>query len=130
MKPALWSRSGVGGGVVALIDCMMVPCVLMVPEREPDGSGGFDTTWEQGKKIMAAITRDTSTEARIAEAAGTVRAYTVTVRRDVHLKYHDVIKRISDGEIFRITSDNAEKKTPYFTALDMAQSTAEAWRLT
>ena len=115
---------------MSLIDCMMVPCVFMVPKREPDGSGGFNTTWEPGEKLMAAIYRDTSTEARIAEAAGTVRTYTVTVRRDVHLKYHDVIKRISDGETFRITSDNGEKKTPYCTALDMAQSTAEAWRLT
>jgi head-tail adaptor len=102
----------------------------MVPNRTPDGSGGYVTTWEPGAEIMAAINRDTSTEARIAEAAGTVKAYTVTVRRDVHLKYHDVIKRLSDGETFRITSDNGEKQTPRCTALDMAQSTAEAWRLT
>lgn len=102
----------------------------MVPKREPDGSGGFVTTWEPGQKIMAAINRDTSTEARIAEAAGTVRVYTVTVRRDVHLKYHDVIKRLSDGEIFRITSDNGEKQPPRCSALDLAQSTAEGWRLT
>ena len=115
---------------MALIDCFMVPCVFMVPKREPDGSGGFNTTWEPGDDFMAAIYRDTSTEARIAEAAGTVRAYTVTVRRGVHLKYHDVIKRLSDGEIFRITSDSGEKQTPSCTALDMAQSTAEAWRLT
>ena len=114
---------------MALIDCMMVPCVFMVPKREPDGSGGWITTWETGGEIMAAINRDTSTEAHIAEAAGTVRAYTVTVRRDVRLKYHDVIKRISDGKTFRITSDNAEKKTPGCSALNMAQSTAEAWRL-
>lgn len=115
---------------MSLIDCMMVPCVFMLPHREPDGSGGWNTTWEQGEPLMAAINRDTSTEARIAEAAGTVRAYTVTVRRDVHLKYHDVIKRLSDGETFRITSDNGENKTPRCTGLDMAQSTAEAWRLT
>ena len=115
---------------MALIDCMMTPCVFMVPKREPDGSGGWVTNWGQGEPLMAAINRDTSTEARIAEAAGTVRAYTVTVRRDVRLKYHDVIKRLSDGETFRITSDNGEKKTPPCTALDLAQSTAEAWRLT
>lgn len=115
---------------MALIDCMMVPCALMVANREPDGSGGFITTWEAGDTFMAAITQDTSTEARIAEAAGTVKAYTVTVRRDVRLKYHDVIKRLSDGETFRITSDNGENKTPLCAALDLAQSTAEAWRLT
>ena len=102
----------------------------MVAKREPDGAGGFNTTWESGDTFMAAINRDTSTEARIAEAAGTIRAYTVTVRRDIRLKYHDVIKRLSDGETFRITSDNVENKTPHCAVLDMAQSKAEAWRLT
>lgn len=115
---------------MSLIDCMMSPCMFMVPKREPDGSGGFNPTWEPGDAFMAAIYQDTSTEARIAEAAGTVRAYTVTVYRDVHLKYHDVIKRISDGAVFRITSDSGEKQTPSCAALDMAQATAEAWRLT
>ena len=113
-----------------LIDCMMVPCVFMVQKSTPDGSGGDRTTWEDGKQFKAAIIRDTSTEARIAEAAGTVEAYTVTVSRSVRLKYHDVIKRLSDGKTFRITSDNAGKQTPVCTALDIAQSTAEAWRLT
>lgn len=113
-----------------LIDCMMTDCVFMVKGSEPDGSGGQKTTWKDGEPLRAAITRDTSTEARIAEAAGTVEMYTVTVSRSVHLKYHAVIKRLSDGKTFRITSDNAEKKTPVCTALDIAQSNAEAWRLT
>lgn len=113
-----------------LIDCMKVPCVLMEKTQEPDGSGGYKTAWKDGKRLAAAIIRDTSTEARIAEAAGTVELYTVTVSRSVHLKYHDVIKRLSDGKTFRITSDNAESKTPVCTALDIAQSSAEAWRLT
>ena len=113
-----------------LIDCMMVPCVFMEKKSEPDGSGGNKTKWEDGEPLMAAIVRDTSTEARIAEAAGTVDVYTVTVSRSVHLKYHDVIKRLSDGKTFRIISDNADKQTPLCTALDIAQSSAEAWRLT
>lgn len=115
---------------MSLIDCMMESCVFMVKKSVPDGSGGSDTTWTEGEPIRAAIIRDTSTEAKIAEAAGTVELYTVTVSRTVHLKYHDVIKRLSDGKTFRITSDNSEKKTPLCTALDIAQSNAEAWELT
>ena len=113
-----------------LIDRMMEPCVFMLSKQTPDGSGGQKTTWSEGEKFRAAIIRDTSTEARIAEAAGTVEMYTVTVSRSLHLAYHAVIKRLSDGKTFRITSDNAEVKTPVCTALDIAQSTAEAWRLT
>ena len=113
-----------------LIDCMMIPCVFMEQKRTPDGSGGYRPTWEEGEQFNAAIIRDTSTEAQIAEVAGTVEMYTVTTSRSVHLKFHAVIKRLSDGKTFRITSDNAEKKTPVCTALDIAQATAEAWRLT
>ena len=113
-----------------LIDCMMESCVFMVQKKTPDGSGGSKTVWADGEPLRAAITLDTSTEARIAEAAGTVDMYTVTVSRSVHLKYHDVIKRLSDGKTFRITSDNGDKRTPLCTALDIAQSSAEAWRLT
>lgn len=115
---------------MSLIDSMMESCVFMVQKRTPDGSGGYNTTWEDGKPFRAAITRDTSTEARIAEAAGTVDVYTVSVSRSVHLEYHAVFKRMSDGKTFRITSCNAEQKTPACTALDIAQSKAEAWRLT
>ena len=114
---------------MSLIDCMMTSCVFMIPERTEDGSGGFVTKWKEGKNIRAAIVRDSSSEAKIADAAGTVRLYTVTVSRSVKLKYHDVIKRLSDGAIFRITSDNADSMAPACTALDIAQSTAEAWRL-
>ena len=113
-----------------LIDCMMTDCVFMEKKQEPDGSGGQKTTWEDGEPLRAAIIRDTSTEARIAEAAGAEEAYTVSVSRSVRLEYHAVIKRLSDGKTFRITSDNAGKRTPVCTALDIAQSTAEAWRLT
>ena len=115
---------------MSLIDCMMESCVFMVPTRTQDGSGGFDTEWTEGESFRAAIIRDTSTETRIADATGTVDVYTISVSRSVHLPFHAVIKRLSDGKTFRITSDNADKKTPVCTALDIAQSTAEAWRLT
>lgn len=115
---------------MSLIDCMKSPCVFVEKKRTPDGSGGFKTEWVDGKRFDAAIVRDTSTEARIAEAARTVEAYTVTVARSVHLEYHAVIKRLSDGKTFRITSDNEGKKAPVCSTLDLAQSTAEAWRLT
>lgn len=115
---------------MSLFNCYKTNCVRMVQSRTEDGSGGYMTAWTEGDTFQAAIVRDTSTQARIAEAAGTVNVYTVTVPRTVRLKFHDVFKRVSDGKVFRITSDNAEKQTPACATLDMAQSTAEAWRLT
>lgn len=103
--------------------------IRLEPTSQPDGSGGYKTAWADGDTIRAAVTLDTSAEARIAEAAGAVCRYTVTTPRAVHLKFHDVIKRARDGKVFRMTSDNGGKRTPAVTALDMAQCSAEEWRV-
>ena len=102
----------------------------MVPESIPDGAGGYMTTWKEGDSFMASVIRDSSTEARIADAAGVVESYTVSVLRSTHLKYHDVFKKLTDGKVFRVTSDSDGMKAPEFANINMAQSTAEAWRLT
>jgi len=116
---------------MSLYKIMQTPCVRMVVAKQtPDGSGGFITEWTEGEAFTAAISRNSSIEARIAEAAGTVSVFTVTTPRSVELKYHDVFKRLEDGAIFRVTSDNKEKKTPACSAMDYARAAAEAWRLT
>jgi hypothetical protein len=45
------------------------------------------------------------------------------------LDFHDVIMRIADGKIFRITSDGDDNKTPKSATLDMRQVSAEEWSL-
>ena len=56
--------------------------------------------------------------------------YTVTTRRSTVLEFHDVFKRLSDGTIFRATSNGADKQSPKTGTLDMCQVTAERWELT
>ena len=48
---------------------------------------------------------------------------------DYVLYYHDVIKRLSDGKIFRITSDGDDKATPKSASLNMRSVSAEEWSL-
>ena len=95
-----------------------------------DGYGGDLTTWTYGATFQAAITFDTSIEARIADAQGVKSLYTVTTPRTKVLEYHDVFKRISDGKIFRVTSDGDDRYTPQSATLDMRQVTAEEFTLT
>ena len=68
-------------------------------------------------------------QSRIAEKEGVTSVYTVTTRRSTPLSFHDVFKRLSDGAIFRSTSDGAEKQSPSVGSLDMCQVTAEKWEL-
>ena len=103
--------------------------VLMEKRREPDGVGGFITNWVESIVFQAAITFDTSIESRIAEKQGVSSRYTVTTNKSAKLDYHDVIQRLSDGKIFRITSDGDDKQTPKSASFQFLQVTAEEWVL-
>ena len=71
--------------------------------------------------------RDTSAEARVAEAAGVANSYTVTCSEE--LSFGDVFKRVSDGQVFRVTSNGDDGAAPECATFAFYQSTAEEWRL-
>ena len=114
---------------MSLLDEMKTTVCFLEKTRVPDGEGGFKTTWTEGAKFPAAVTLDTSIEARVAEKQGVTSVYTVTTEKSVVLEYHDVLKRLYDGKIFRITSDGDDKATPASASLNMRQVTAEEWSL-
>lgn len=114
---------------MSLIDIMTTACVYMVESKVSDGEGGYTTSWTAGDPIKVAITHDTTTQARIAEKEGVTSLYTLTTSKDNTLKYHDVIKRLSDNAIFRVTSNSEDKTSPSIASLNMAQVTAERWVL-
>lgn len=113
---------------MSLIEESMDACVYMQKIRVSDGEGGFITTWTEGAEFRAAITFDSSMQARIADKQGVSSLYTVTTSKNAVLEYHDVIKRLSDGKVFRITSDSDDKQTPARAAFGQyLQVTAEEW---
>lgn len=114
---------------MSLLDTAFVDVVMLEKTRVSDGEGGFITTWTEGAKFKAAITFDTSMEARTAEKQGVTSLYTVTTKKSAMLQYHDVIKCLSDGKIFRITSDGDDSFTPDSATLNMRQVTAEEYEL-
>lgn len=95
----------------------------------PDGRGGTITKYKPGAKIMVAYSFDTSTQARIAEADGVNNRFTLSTRKNVNLQYHDVVKRLRDGKIFRVTSDGDDNRTPASAALDKRDVEAEEWEI-
>lgn len=114
---------------MSLIDDFKTDCVIMEKTRAPDGEGGFTTTWTDGAKFQAAIVFNNSMEARVAEKQGVTNLYTVTTDRNAHLEYHDVFRRLSDGKIFRVTSDGDDAKTPEVATFAFSQVSAEEWVL-
>lgn len=115
---------------MSLLDNAMEDFYFMDKTKVDDGYGGYINQWVQNEKpFRAALVFDISMQARTAQAQGVKSTYTLTTSKAIVLDYHDVIKRVSDGKIFRITSDGDDKFTPQVATLDMRQVTAEEWEL-
>lgn len=114
---------------MSLLTEQMEACVMLDKTTAPDGYGGYVSGYVDGAPFTAAITFDTSMEARVAERQGVTSVYTVTIGKEMTLEYHNVFRRIDDGKIFRVTSDGDDKHTPASASLNMRQVTAEEWEL-
>ena len=114
---------------MSLLQQAMTDVVAMEKTRVSDGEGGFIVDWVDGAVFKAAIIFDTSMQSRIGEKQGVSSRYTVTTSKNAKLEFHDVIRRLNDGKIFRITSDGDDKKTPDSASFQFLQVTAEEWWL-
>lgn len=114
---------------MSLIDAFKEPCVVMNKAKVPDGEGGFTTAWREGAEFEAAIVKDSSLEARIAEKDGLTNTYTVTAAKDAALGFHGVFKRKRDGQCFRVTSNGDDVQTPPAASFQFEQVSAGEWVL-
>ena len=114
---------------MSLLQQAMTDVVAMEKTRVSDGEGGFIVDWVDGAVFKAAITFDTSMQSRIGEKQGVSSRYTITTHKNAKLEYHDVIRRLNDGKIFRVTSDGDDKQTPDSASFQFLQVTAEEWWL-
>ncbi len=112
-----------------LYERFMEPFVLIEKKKVSDGEGGFTTVWIEGVTIKLALSSNQSMQARIAEHEGVTSTCTITSYKNVKLDFHDVVKRVSDGTVYRVTSESGLKETPSFSDIDMNQVTAERWEI-
>ena len=114
---------------MSLYEEKMEDFVIMDKTTVPDGEGGVTTEWTEGAVVKAAVTKDNSMVAKIAEKQGVTSVYSIYTKKSVVFNFHDVIKRVRDSYIFRITSNGIDEATPQSATLDMRKVTAEEWKL-
>lgn len=114
---------------MSLLDDFARKCVLMEKTREPDGEGGYMTTWKEGVEFTNHQALDTSMEARRAEQEGVTSLYSALVRKDLPIDYNDVFKDLSTGRTYRVTSDPEDKVAPRSASFELKYFTAERWNL-
>jgi hypothetical protein len=112
---------------MSLLSEAMESCCFLDKTTQPDGYGGIERVWKEGAGFNAAFTLNSSMEARIAEKQGVTGLYTIITEKVIDLQYHDVVKRLRDNKVFRVTSDGDDKRTPASAALNMRNVSAEEW---
>lgn len=112
---------------MSLLDDAFEPCKILDKTTAKDGYGGVITTYVDGADIEAAIVFDDSLAARTASVQGVKDVYTITTRKSVILQYHDVIQRVKDGKVFRVTTDGKDNATPRTATLNMRVVNAEEY---
>lgn len=115
--------------MMSLLDDAYEDFMILNKIRVDDGYGGSEIQWTEGQTIKGAIVFNNSMQGRTGQVMGVTSLYTLTTKRNIVLDYHDVIKRISDNKIFRVTSDGDDLYTPQSATLDMRQVSCEEWRL-
>lgn len=114
---------------MSLVDEYKHPCRRLIKTATPDGEGGTNSTYRKGETIFCSITYDTSLEARKADKDGVNDNYLITTDKTVELVHGDVLQRISDNQIFLITTDWFENQTPASASINMRQVQAKRWEL-
>lgn len=107
----------------------MTICRRMIATTQRDGIGGKHTIYSDGDIFSASIVFNQSLEEKIAMSQGAKVNYNVLTSRDILLNYHDVFRRMSDGKVFRVTSDSEDNVTPKSATLNLRSVTAEEWEV-
>ena len=114
---------------MSLIEKMMEKCNILNHIREDDPYGDEVERWTEGTTFDATIIKDSSTQAVVAEQQGVKEIFTVVTKKGFRLGYHDVFKRVSDGQTFRVTSNTKDSEAPAASTVRIAKVTAEKWEL-
>ena len=105
-------------------------CAIMTKTgRRPDGEGGFIyDVWEEKEEFGASFDFQASMQAKVAEKQGVTGLWNILVKKETRLDFHNIFKRLSDGQVFRVTSKD-DKATPKSAGIDLRLISAEEWTL-
>ena len=117
------------GELLSLIESMMEDFVFLNKVKVDDPVGGYKDDYQEGVTFKAAVIKNSTTEAQIAEKNGISEIFTIVTDKSMVLEFHDVLRRASDGEIFRVTSRAVDSQAPEASTVPIAKVSAERWVL-
>ena len=113
---------------MSLLESIKTECVRLVRTITGDGDGGTVQTYTPGERFMAYIGFLSSAAQSSADTVREQTTVTILTSRKVTLQLHDLVRRETDGKVFRVTGDGDDNLTPPMAGLDLRAVSAEEWR--
>lgn len=110
---------------------VMTDCTLLVRTGEsyPDGMGGHTDIYSEGAKFKAFVRQDVIKQDVTGQQQVLSEHFTVIVHSNMRLKYHELFRRESDGQVFRLMSNTTDAAAPGFSSVGLAKASCERWEL-
>lgn len=110
-----------------LYESMLEPFAFMDKLHMPDGEGGTIITYVPAATFNAVAVPDSTLAAVVAGVERAKVVYAVYMPSGVSTAFNDIIKRVSDGALFRIT--DAGQEPPPSATVKLRKAQAERWEL-
>lgn len=111
---------------------MMVDCTMLLRTGEtyPDGMGGYRDVYADGATFRAFIRQDVSKQDVTGQQQVLNEKFSVIVNPETtHLKYHELFRRNSDAQVFRLTGNTDDFTAPARATVPLAIAGCERWVL-
>lgn len=112
-----------------LIDQYTVDCVMLTKVRQDDPFGGYTVVWAEGVRFPAAWEYQSAPEITVAEQQGVSRTYRIYVPKALEMDYHEVFRRVDNGQTYRVTNPGTDRHTPATSRLNKRLIEVEQWDL-
>lgn len=93
--------------------------------KEPDGEGGWNVTVAETREFDAALATTSKGEHEQGGAPASSAAFTLTAEIGDCPKFGHKFKRVSDGAVFKATSNPIDARTPAVATFSFEQVTCE-----
>lgn len=113
-----------------LLATMMKPFVLLTENTVNDPMGGYKSEWIEGATFDALMRKEEAPEITVAEKTEVKERLTIVVPTGTPLRYHSVVRRVEDGEVYRLISTLKDYEAPMASSVPIARADCERWELT
>lgn len=114
---------------MSLLEEYSTEYTILLVEESDDEYGSTVTKYVDGMTFIGQLAFKSDSIMSVSEALGLMTNYRLIIPKGVKLEFHDIVKRNSDGKVFRVKSNSANVYTPSSSGLDLSYVELEEWSL-